>query len=225
MSAIAPAPVYLFVDEAGNFDFTAAGTKYLVLTCVSRRRPIGGGADLLRLKYDLWEKGLAEVEYFHATSDRYAVRAAVWEIVAAHLEEMEIDSLVVEKRLLVPGLRRPEKLYPWAMSLLMRHVLGRVCQDGPAQVMVVTDRLPIGKHKAVAEKSIHAALSQSVSHGSTFRLAHHASMSNPELQVADYINWAIFRKWERADTAPYAQIGRSICSEHDVFGPRREGSK
>ena len=220
MPATATPPVYLFIDEAGNFDFSPNGTKYFILACVSRRRPIGGGADLLRLKYDLWENDQAEVEYFHATSDRYAVRAAVWEIVARHLGEMEIDSLVVEKSMVVPGLRKPEKLYPWAMSHLMRHVLGRICQQAPARVMVVTDRLPLDKHRVMAEKSVHKELSDIVSRGSSFRLAHHASKSNPELQVADYINWAIFRKWERADALPYALISGSIRSEHDVFRRR-----
>lgn len=217
MSAAEIPTVYLFVDEAGNFDFSPSGTKYFILTCVSRRRPISGSADLLKLKYDLWEQGQAEVEYFHATSDRYAVRAAVWEIVAYHLHEMEIDSLVVEKSKVVPGLRKPEKLYPWAMIRLVRHVLARLGQQGPARLMVVTDRLPLDKHRAMAEKAIHKALSSMVPHGSSFRLAHHASMSNPELQIADYINWAIFRKWERVDVVPYALISRSICSEHDVF--------
>lgn len=220
MPADAPSPVYLFIDEAGNFDFTATGTKYFILTCVSRRRPIGGGADLLRLKYDLWEKDMAEVECFHASEDRHSVRTAVWEITVSHLHEMEIDSLIVEKSQVVPGLRKPEKLYPWAMSRLMRHVLGRIRQQGPAQVMVLTDRLPLNKHRILAEKSIRGELAKMVAPGGSFRLMHHASMSNPELQFADYINWAIFRKWERSDVSAYKMINRSIRSEHDVFRRR-----
>lgn len=221
MSAAEIPTVYLFVDEAGNFDFSPVGTRYFILTCVSRRRPIGGSADLHRLKYDLWEKDLAEVECFHASEDRHPVRVAVWEIVVRHLHEMEIDSLIVEKSLVVPGLRKPEKLYPWAMSRLMRHVLGRIHQEGPAQVMVLTDRLPLNKHRVLAEKSIRRELARIVAPEGSFRLMHHSAMSNPELQLADYINWAVFRKWERADVSAYDTISRSIRSEHDVFRPRR----
>ena len=30
---------YIFLDEAGNFDFSQNGTRYFVLTSVSTRRP------------------------------------------------------------------------------------------------------------------------------------------------------------------------------------------
>lgn len=220
MPAPAPKPVYLFVDEAGNFDFTPSGTRYFILTCVTRRRPIGGGAALQSLRYELMEKGLAEIESFHASEDNHAVRSAVWEIVVRHLDEMSIDSLIVEKARVVHGLRPPEKLYPWAMSRLMRHVLGKLPRGEATQVMVLTDRLPLNRHRVLAEKSIRAELARVVEPTGSFRLMHHASMSNPELQIADYINWAIFRKWERADTTFHALISRSICSEHDVFRRR-----
>lgn len=218
MTATATPPVYLFIDESGNFDFTATGTKYFVLTCVSRRRPIGGSVELHSLRYDLWEKGLAEIECFHASEDSHYVRAEVWKIVVRHLGEIEVDSLVVEKARLVPGLRKPEKFYPWAMSRLMRHVLGRVSVRQQASlVVVVTDKLPLNKHRASAEKSIRIELSSALGLGIPFRLMHHASMSNTELQIADYISWAVFRKWEREDRAPYDLICRSIRSEHDIF--------
>lgn len=213
----AQSTVYLFIDEAGNFDFTPSGTRYFILTCISRHRPLGGGHDLHSLKYELMEKGLAEIECFHASEDSHPVRAAVWEIVIRHLGEMVIDSLIVEKARVVPGLRKPEKLYPWAMSRLMRHVLGKMLREETCQVMVLTDRLPLNKHRALAEKSIRTELARVVAPDSSFRLMHHASISNPELQLADYINWAIFRKWERADCTSYELIARSIRSEHDVF--------
>ena len=30
---------YVFLDESGNFDFSASGTRYFVLTCVGVTRP------------------------------------------------------------------------------------------------------------------------------------------------------------------------------------------
>ncbi len=32
-------PLYLFLDEGGNFDFSPAGTRYLTLTAVTATRP------------------------------------------------------------------------------------------------------------------------------------------------------------------------------------------
>ena len=37
------------------------------------------------------------------------------------------------------------------------------------------------------------------------------------LQLADYCAWAMHRKWERADTRPYALIQGKIVTEYDVF--------
>jgi hypothetical protein len=35
--------------------------------------------------------------------------------------------------------------------------------------------------------------------GTSFRLLHHASRADVNLQVADYCAWALYRKWERGD--------------------------
>jgi hypothetical protein len=50
-----------------------------------------------------------------------------------------------------------------------------------------------------------------------YRVLHHASKSNLELQVADYCNWAVFRKWERGDLRSYAVVSQAVLSETDVY--------
>ena len=54
---------YIFLDEAGNFDFSVNGTRYFVLTSVSMRRPFGWCQLIDDYKYDCIEYGL-ENEYF-----------------------------------------------------------------------------------------------------------------------------------------------------------------
>jgi hypothetical protein len=65
--------LYIFLDEAGNFDFSSNGTRYFVMACITRERPFGDYNDFIQLKYDLVEHG-DEVEYFHASEDKQAVR-------------------------------------------------------------------------------------------------------------------------------------------------------
>jgi hypothetical protein len=50
-----------------------------------------------------------------------------------------------------------------------------------------------------------------------YKVLHHASKSCIGLQVADYCNWAIFRKWERSDKRSYELIKTCIKSEFDIF--------
>jgi len=49
-----------------------------------------------------------------------------------------------------------------------------------------------------------------------YRVLHHASKSNLELQVADYCNWAIYRKWTNGDVRSYDIIKDAIRGEFDI---------
>ena len=69
--------LYVFLDEGGNLDFSPSGTKYFVLSSLTKERPFHAGKELIELKYDLVELG-TNLEYFHAAEDRQAVRNSVF---------------------------------------------------------------------------------------------------------------------------------------------------
>jgi hypothetical protein len=62
---MSPQYLYVFLDEAGDFDFSATGTKFFTFTTITKRRPFPWDTPLISLKYDLIEVGL-DIEYFHA---------------------------------------------------------------------------------------------------------------------------------------------------------------
>ncbi len=72
---------YIFLDEAGNFDFSPKGTRYFVLTSVSTRRPFAPHAPMDDYKHDCLEFGL-DTEYFHCAEDNPRVRRRVFELIA-----------------------------------------------------------------------------------------------------------------------------------------------
>ena len=74
--------LYIFLDEGGNLDFSSAGTKYFVLTALSKDRPFEAYKYLNELKYDLVERGV-EIEYFHASENKQDVRDSVFAIIDA----------------------------------------------------------------------------------------------------------------------------------------------
>ena len=59
---------YIFLDESGNFDFGASGTRYLVLTSVGMCRPFPAGDRLDDYKYHWIETG-TDIERFHCYAD------------------------------------------------------------------------------------------------------------------------------------------------------------
>lgn len=207
---------YLFLDEAGNFDFSPKGTRYFVLTSVSMRRPFAPHGPLDDYKHDCLEFGL-DTEYFHCTDDNPRVRSRVFGTIANHLDGMKIDSLIVEKRKTGPALREDKRFYPYVLGQLLKFVLPKELAAGAEEVIVITDTIPVQKKRQAVEKAIQQALAKMLPEGMKYRILHHQSRSHYGLQVADYCCWAVLRKWQTGETTFYDQIKSSLRSEFDIF--------
>jgi len=208
--------LYIFVDEGGNFDFSRGGTSHFTLSCLSRERPFPDYSEFISLKYDLVEKGM-DIEYFHASEDKQAVRDLVFQIIQRNLVGMRVDALIVEKRKTAPLLREPSEFYPRMLGYLLRYVLERYRLKDYAEVIVFTDRIPVAQKRNAVEKAIKTTLSSMLPAASRYRVLHHDSKSNFQLQIADYCNWAIYRKWDRGDLRSYNVIKAAVSSEFDIF--------
>ena len=205
---------YIFLDESGNFDFGTSGTRYLMLTSVGMGRPFTAGVRLDDYKYNCIETG-TNIEYFHCCNDRKPVRHAVFEVIAAHLENIRIHCVVIEKEKTDPAMRKTERLYEWMLGYLLRKALDEELNTGAKEVIVITDTLPVNKRRKVFEKSIQRALASKQPPKVTYRIIHHQSRSHYGLQVADYCCWAIFRKWERGDNTWYERIKPAVRGEYN----------
>ena len=213
--------LYIFLDEGGNFDFSPTGTKYFTLTSITKTRPFQIAPVLDSLKYDLIETGL-DIEYFHAAEDRQAVRDKMFAAIQQFMSSLRVDSLIVEKSKTGPALRADTQFYPRMISHILEYVLKSAVVRNCDEVIVITDNIPIKKKRDAVEKAIKTILKQKLQKTSKYRLLHHASKSTFGLQVVDYCNWAIFRKWEKGDSRSYDLIKGRVLSEYDIF---QKGSK
>jgi hypothetical protein len=209
--------LYIFLDEGGNLDFASSGTKYFTLTSVCTKRPFTVCHELGKYKFDLIEYGF-DFSYFHCTKDNRHVRQRVFGIIKENIAELRIDSLIVEKSKIAPALQASEEFYPRMLGHLIRHVAEQEREelDGMKELIVITDSIPIKKKRAAVEKAVKTVLKKMLPSGCRFRVLHHASMSNMGLQVADYCNWAIFRKWESGDRLFYDALREGIKSELEI---------
>ncbi len=208
--------LYIFLDEAGNFDFSAKGTQYFLLGCITKERPFDASHELNELKYDLVEKGIG-IEYFHAAEDQQATRNEVFKVICDHLTGVHYDAVIVEKRKTGPSLQMPVKFYPKMLGYLLKYVLESHDLTKYKEVIVFTDRIPIAKKKKSVEKTIKETLAAIIPSSSSYRIYHHDSKSNYDLQIADYFNWGVYRKWSRGDFRSYDLIKSVIRSEFDIF--------
>ena len=168
------ANLYIYVDEAGNFDFSPTGTKFFIMTCVTVCRPFPAQRKLLEVKYDQLQTGL-DLEYFHASEDRQAVRDKVFAAIAQGMSAYRTYSVILRKNTTNPVLREPARLYPKAFGMLMKYVLPRRCGGSIKTVVVVTDSFPDMKKKRAMEKAVKTTLKPLVPSGTTYYLYHHQS--------------------------------------------------
>lgn len=210
--------LYVYLDEAGNFDFSAKGTRYFMLGSIALERPFGFFAPLAELRLDLLEQGL-NIERFHASSDKQSTRNGVFGVIGGYLAGMRIDATIVEKCKTGPALRADERFYPEMLAYHLRHVLTPLHISDYGNVVIVTDTLPMqGKRKAV-EKAVKQTLVKMLPEDVPYQIWHHDSRSALGLQVADYCTWAIYRKWnsQSEDLRSYNVIAPAVRSEFDIF--------
>ena len=171
---------------------------------------------LLDLKYDLIEFGM-NIEYFHASEDRQPVRDRVFDRIMRTPDQLRVDTIVAEKRKTGPALQSPEHFYPRILGFLLQYIFGGRHIEDFDEVIVITDSLPLRSKRKAFEKGIKLTLAKMLPAHVTYRLFHHASKSCMGLQIADYCNWAVFRKWEREDSRSFDLVANVVNSEFEVF--------
>lgn len=208
--------VYLFFDESGNLDFSANGSRHFCFGAVTLRDPGPLTAELARVRYGLLEQGL-ELECFHASEDRQAVRNQVFDALEK-VGGFDFDVLVVEKRRTPAELLDPFEFYARLGYVLVDAVLDRYRQlDEP--VVVITDTLPLQRDRKALAKAFRTAIRE-VRGERPFSILHHLSAAHAGLQAVDYCTWAVQRKL-RGDERPYRKIRPWIRSEWEAFGVGR----
>jgi hypothetical protein len=103
------------------------------------------------------------------------------------------------------------------LGYLLRYVLNGLDLAQYSEIIVFTDRLPIQRKRKAVEKAVKLTLAHMLPKQVRYRIFHHDSKSNFDLQIADYCNWAICRKWDRADTRSYDRICSVVKSEFNIF--------
>lgn len=203
---------YLFVDEAGNFDFKPSGKRYLVLASVALDDCAVGDA-LLALRREMVWDGIDFVGPFHAASDKQRVRDRVFGLLSAY--PMRVDATLFEKANVEPTRRDEEHFYGLAWLLHMQRI-ARDVAGSDDELMVVGASLGTRRRQealaAVVRETVHETVGCAV-----VRVGYWPAASDPCLQAADYFCWAIQRAWERGDGRSRVLIEHAIASEVDAF--------
>ncbi len=207
--------VYLFGDEAGNFDFSErpGASRYFMLATV-KMHDWQAGNRLQALRRRLAWQGVHLGAVLHASEDPQAIRDEVFGVLARC--ELRIDATIVAKRDVPAALHDAHALYRYAWHEHLARIAGELAHAGDRLLAVASD---LGTRKR--RGAFHLAVDDAVRSTArcTHRVAFWPNMSEPCLVVADYCTWAIQRRWERNDARSHALLASKIHSETQVSPP------
>ena len=122
--------------------------------------------------------------------------------------------MVTKKSDVPPAYREESRFYTLMSDLVLRQAL--LSERGPLErVYVITDALPLKRKRSSVTQGMKASLKKVLGERE-YILQHQRSSGQVGLQAADYMNWAVFRKWERNDLRSYDLI-RSFIRREVVF--------
>lgn len=212
------ARVYVFADEAGDFTFKHGDgiSEHFIIGTATTTDPSIGTA-LTELRRELAWNGLV-LEKFHAHADKQRVRDRVFDVIAH--SDVRVDATILEKPKTQPHLRaNPLRFYKQAWFLHFKYIAPQIATSLD-ELFVVTSSLQIKRKKEAIHLAVQDVVNQ-VSPTAVYHTAFWSTTSDPCLQVADYVTWAVQRKYEMDDTRSHDLIKHLIKTE---FEPFRVGS-
>jgi len=206
---------FIFTDEAGCFTFNRDQnvSRYFIL-CTVLMDSCDIAADLLALRRTLaWED--AELgEYFHATTDKQAIRDRVYQTITNR--PFTIQATIMEKSKAQPHVCADKPtFYKYGYYYHFKHGISRLLTSD-SETLVTTASLGQRREKAAFEEAVSSVMKQTQK-SSAWKTDFMPCHADPCLQVADYCAWAIQRKWEKQDERSYNLIKDRITYEYDLW--------
>jgi hypothetical protein len=212
--------VYVFGDEAGDLAFKPASppgiSRYFIIGTVAMD-DCSIANKLIELRREFAWNGL-HLDEFHATVDKQRVRDRVYETISEH--DLRFDATILDKRKAYPyTYSDPLYFYKLAWYLHFKDLAPAIA-DAKDELLVVASSLQIKRKKKTSKAAIHKAVTEVVNQVSPTVICHCAftpAKTDPCLQVADYMTWAVQRKFEMSDERSYDLIKNQVSSIYQPF--------
>ena len=212
--------VYIFVDEAGDMDFSLKGSKYYMFNFLIKKRPFNLHEYISNYRYSLLERNLdplndtrLNIEAFHACEDNKYIKDEIFNIISTfNVDSVKSYSYILEKPKVEPNKRQEkDKFYIDNLNLAIHQLLDKLQID--KNFVIITDRLPVQKNKNKQVSALKKGIKEYLKSNNLnirYDIFHHCSASSVNLQIVDYISWAIFRKYERNQDTFYKKIEKYL---------------
>ena len=110
---------YIFVDEAGDMDFSSKGSKYYMFNFLVKQRPFRVHEHIANYRYSLLERNLdpsngsrLDIEYFHAHNDNKYIKDELFGIISTfEKDKVKVYSYILEKPKVNPNKRKEKERF------------------------------------------------------------------------------------------------------------------
>jgi hypothetical protein len=210
---------YIFADESGNFDFSRApgASKYFSVGTILLPGDNAVEAlqrDLLKLQVDLGWQNVGSEGAFHASEDRQAVRDEVFKVLQRHT--FRADVTLLEKSKAQPHTRVDDPTffqYAWYYHF---KYLAPIVTGKDDELMVTASAVGTKKLRGAFRAAVESVVQQCAWQVSP-RLRFVPAETDPCLQAADYMLWAVMRWWNGGDDRALVPVRSKVRTQFDLF--------
>ena len=189
--------LFVYIDESGNFDFSASGTKHFVMTAFVTTDPMQTATKLARLKYSLLSQGV-NLSNFHASEDSQRVRNQVFSQIA-ELKNVSAHTLWLKKHDLPAQAKSTSAIYELLGIELAKLAAVEANNRDVTSVVLVFDKTLTNREEQAFRSKSKALLTRLKY---PLHLYFHNVSKDYNGQVADYIAWSHYVALERSELRP-----------------------
>ena len=207
---------YILLDESGDLGFNLEGgsSKYFIITFifVDRKRPI---EKIARNIHKNLERKFKKVGVLHAYNQSAATRQRLLKKVAD--SNSKVMAVILNKNNVYTKLQDQKNvLYNYVTNILLDRIFKKNLIPIDKPVTLIASKRETNRF---LNENFKSYLSNQVR--SNYKLNLKVEISTPakekSLQVADFVSWAIFRKYESGDLNYYELFGERVVEESFLF--------
>ena len=206
---------YIFLDESGDLGFSERSSRWFILSIIltNNHRRVEKCVKKIHSGLKKKHRKIKELHAYHADD---ITRKRILRLLAG-LDDLQIHCLVLNKDKVYTDLRKQKKyLYNYTANILLDRLHGRKKFKNDEKVFIYIDQRETNKFlKKNFEEYLFNSFVKRGNNG--FEVKIRPSHTEKCLQAADFISWAIFRKYEKSDYEYYEIIKNKIIGESLLF--------
>lgn len=210
---------YIFLDESGDLGFNfdkARTTKFFVITAIFtiRKNPIEKAISKTR-KILFNSQPAKHSGVLHANHESPKIRTRALSLIAE--KDIGILSIYLNKQRVYTKLREEKSiLYNYVANILLDRVCRKKLLPTDEPIILIASRRETNKF--LNENFKQYLYNQTIlKHSLRISVEIKSTREESGLQAADFVSWAIFRKYEYGDDSYYNLIKRRIVEENPLF--------